>query len=166
MIDRLAVTGHRANKLLGYGWKGRCDLSLFALEMLKKHPCKELISGMAIGWDQAAAEAALVLDIPLTAAIPFLGQQNIWPKEIRDYYDELVERATTVKILHPGGYTREKLLKRNLWMVENSDALLALWDGSEGGTGHCVSCCLTSPNRNYQLINVWGAFEKQFRLSV
>ncbi|PAD70641.1 hypothetical protein CHH83_02225 [Bacillus sp. 7586-K] len=28
--------------------------------------------------------------------------------------------------------------KRNEWMVDNSDYVIAVWDGTKGGTGNCV----------------------------
>jgi uncharacterized phage-like protein YoqJ len=30
------------------------------------------------------------------------------------------------------------LQKRNEWMVDHCDLLIAVWDGSEGGTANCV----------------------------
>ena len=28
--------------------------------------------------------------------------------------------------------------RRNIWMVDESDYVIAVWDGSNGGTGNCV----------------------------
>jgi len=32
----------------------------------------------------------------------------------------------------------QKLQKRNEWMVDNSDAVIAVWDGTPGGPGNTV----------------------------
>lgn len=50
----------------------------------------------------------------------------------------LMQRAAQVVIVSSGGYGVEKMQVRNEWMVDHCDLLVALWDGSSGGTGNCV----------------------------
>ena len=38
-----------------------------------------------------------------------------------------------------GGYAGYKLQKRNEWMVDHCDILIAVWDGTSGGTANCVN---------------------------
>jgi hypothetical protein len=76
----LAATGHRPDKLGGY------DLSIYrklvglAYSYLRKQTPDVVISGMALGWDQAVAEAAVKASTPFIAAIPFRGQESKWPR--------------------------------------------------------------------------------------
>jgi len=35
-------------------------------------------------------------------------------------------------------YKASKMQKRNIWIVDNSDGLVAVWDGTPGGTANCV----------------------------
>lgn len=53
----LAVTGHRPNKLGGYSKQAYRKLVKIAEVNLKKLNPDKVISGMALGWDQALAQA-------------------------------------------------------------------------------------------------------------
>jgi hypothetical protein len=44
---------------------------------LQKMQATSVISGMALGFDQAHEEAAIELQIPLIAAVPFKGQDDL-----------------------------------------------------------------------------------------
>ena len=52
-----AATGHRPNKLGGYAPKIAADLVKLATIFLNLRKPNKVISGMALGWDQAWAEA-------------------------------------------------------------------------------------------------------------
>lgn len=148
----LMVTGHRPDKLGGYLPEARAKLHAFALEHVARHKPAELVSGMALGWDTACALAALDLGIPLTAALPFAGQESRWPDAAQHIYRYILGRAARVEIVRPGGYVAWKMQERNEWMVKNSEAILALWNGSPGGTANCVSY---AKNRLREVDNVW-----------
>lgn len=96
------------------------------------------ISGMALGFDTWAAETCIQLGIPFIAAIPFAGQQRMWSPEQQLHYAELLSRAQSQHVVCPGGYEPRKMQIRNVWMVDNSDCLLACWNGSPGGTKNCI----------------------------
>ena len=103
----------------------------------------EAISGMAQGLDQWAAEVCCDLGIPFVAAVPFPGQELDWPWPAQQQYYTLLNRATRVHLVCPDpplnrGEAIERLHARNHWMVEHSDALVAAWDGSKGGTFECI----------------------------
>lgn len=90
---------------------------------------------MALGTDQWAAWAAMELNIPFIAAVPFEGQESKWPKESQQKFKILLDSAAEVVIVSPGGYAPEKMHLRDRWMVDNSDQLLGVWNGQEyGGT--------------------------------
>ena len=154
-------TGHRPPKLGGYGDKARADLIDFArrtlMVTLEDHPHRDLkvISGMALGWDIALAQASVILGIPFIAAIPFVGQEKAWPQESQDFYNSVLALAEKKEIVCSGGYAPEKMLERNRWMVDNSSLVLALWDGSHGGTGHCVNYAKQQGKQIRQLWQFW-----------
>src|SRR3546814_16271306 len=58
----------------------------------------------------------------------------------------------------PGGYAAWKLQKRNEWMVDHADELVALWDGSRSGTGNCVAYANTSGK---PVVNLWPSWERR-----
>lgn len=135
---RYAVTGHRPVKLGGYAPEAQDILYRFAVRVLSEYDPDEVISGMALGWDTAIARAAIYLAVPLVAAVPFVGQEEAWPAASQRTYNELLSRAEHVEVITSGGYSPQAMQLRNEWMVDHCDILLALWDGSAGGTGNCV----------------------------
>lgn len=138
-----AATGHRPHKLGNeYDLKGPySDYIKEAFQkILKNSQVERVISGMALGVDTLWAFTAMELGIPITAAIPFLGQESRWPPSSRKLHAEILKhKLTTVKIVCEGGYAAWKMQKRNEWMVDNCDILVAVWDGTPGGTGNCVA---------------------------
>lgn len=153
---KLAVTGHRPDKL-GNDYKLESPLIQWIkteIEAIIKRVQPELmISGMALGIDTLFAKLAVSNDIPLIAAVPFSGQEAKWPKESRELYSELLEwEKTTIYVVSQGGYAGWKMQVRNEWMVNNSDFLIAVWDGSEGGTCNCVMYAKRK-KRNMVVIN-------------
>ena len=54
-------------------------------------------------------------------------------------YNYLLSRAKKVELVCEGEYAAWKLHKRDEWMVDNGDLLVACWDGSSGGTGNTVN---------------------------
>jgi uncharacterized phage-like protein YoqJ len=52
-----------------------------------------------------------------------------------------------------GGYEPWKMQVRNEWMIDRCDVLLALWDGSRGGT---ANCCWCAKRVERPIENLWG----------
>lgn len=151
------ATGHRPDKLLGYGLPAQRKLAIFAGEVLQRERPTLIISGMALGWDMAVAAAALFTGIPYIAAVPFEGQESKWPEEAQANYRFL--RSFAIRVVHvcTPGYAAWKMQTRNEWMVDNGEWGLALWDGSPGGTANCVRY---ANNSNKPVVNVWDDFNR------
>lgn len=138
----IAATGHRPDKLGGYGRDVETKLKALALRYLRaRMPSVTAgISGMATGWDTAWALALLELKIPLIAAVPFVGQEKVWPVAAQERYRRILRRATRVEVICVGGFMPGKLQVRNEWMVDHCDRVAALWDGKKGGgTANCIA---------------------------
>ena len=153
----VAGTGHRPNKLGGYTRDVRTRLLNTAIKSLEHLQPTKLISGMALGWDQALARACVELNIPFIAAVPFAGQETVWPAASQREYHELCEAASDLIIVSPGGYSAAKMQIRNEWMVDHCDRVLALWDGSSGGTRNCIGYAKTV---NKPISNAWKCFQR------
>jgi uncharacterized phage-like protein YoqJ len=151
----VAGTGHRPDKLGGYNMKATMRLHRLATIAIQAAEPSVIISGMAQGWDMALAQCAINLNIPLWAYIPFVGQEQVWPQATRLYYHELLRRAAKVEVCSEGGFTKAAMQVRNRRMVDDCDSLLALWDGSDGGTANCISYAsfLGKP-----YTNLWSSF--------
>jgi uncharacterized phage-like protein YoqJ len=133
----IAATGHRPSKLpTGYNPK---PLIKLAGQWLDVNAPDLIISGMALGWDQAVALAAIERSILVHAYVPFVGQADKWPAQSHATYQRILQACDEVKVICPGGYLPEKMQKRNEAMVDACDRLLALWDGTSGGTGNCIT---------------------------
>jgi uncharacterized phage-like protein YoqJ len=155
-VIRIGVTGHRPKKLGGYDRDNslrralRARFAELALCIVGEHLLAtgdaraEVFSGMAQGFDQDVACACIRANIPFVACVPFAGQERRWTLAAQDDYAAILSRAERVT----RGCDREPRSKaeavsllqaRNEFIVDNSDVLVACWDGSSGGTSHCVS---------------------------
>ena len=127
-------TGHRA-------YYDEVDLTTILTEIKPT----SIISGMADGWDIALAKTSLNLNIPLVAAIPF--------KDHIKYWNILNNPLTLSHIVCEGGYEVWKLHRRNEWMADRANLMLAFWDGNEKGrTFNCIEYC---KRKNIPWINLY-----------
>ncbi len=108
------------------------------------------ISGMATGFDLAAAEAVVRLkdlyaDVRLIAAIPFAGQASKYPPADRTRYDALLKAADEIWTLSER-YSYGCYYRRDELMVERSARLICWYDGtkSSSGTRYTVRKALAS----------------------
>lgn len=141
-INSLAVafTGHRPMKL-GYTHEqlDRLRANLRAeLLRLVGHNYTHFLSGGALGFDLLAAEEILNLReqlpfITLEMVLPWPGQSDRWSAADRQRYESIVNRADSVTIIEDE-YTQGCLFKRNRFLVDYCDRLIALYKGLPGGT--------------------------------
>ncbi len=136
----ISFSGHRLDKIGKLSLDNEKYKFLYSEteRMLKELKPEKVISGMAVGYDQIAAVIALRLGIPVLAAIPFIGQENVWPEKGKILYHKILDKCMEKHIICEGGYSAHKLQIRNEWMVDNSDMVLALWNSSLGGTANCI----------------------------
>jgi uncharacterized phage-like protein YoqJ len=133
----LAMTGHRPPALGGYNIPNPTyDKIREALRnKFQELKPEKIISGMALGTDQWAAETAMELGIPFIAAVPCDGQDSRWPDESKRKYQVILDSAAEVVVVSPGPYAPAKMHERDRWMVDHSDMLLGVWNGvCQGGT--------------------------------
>ena len=156
----IAGTGHRPDKLGGYSPLTAFLAEEVALNWLHQqaHGITGVISGMAQGWDQALASAALSLSLPLHCAIPFDGQESRWPDAARREYRHILAQAASVTVICEGGFSNHAMQVRNEWMVDRCHLVLALWDGSSGGTGNCIRYAQQFPR---PIVNLWPRYRKE-----
>ena len=134
-----SATGHRPNKLnFEYDMNGPVSRYIRAkfLKILRNDKPEKIVSGLALGVDTIWALAGLELNIPVIAAVPFRGQESRWPEKSRVLYQQILADpiVTVVEVCEPG-YAGWKFIKRDHWMVDNSQKLVCIWNGDEhGGT--------------------------------
>ncbi len=137
-------TGHRPTKL---PWKydetnERCILLKEKLndiaEALYLSGIRHFICGMAMGCDLYFCEILVALrqkypDITIEAAIPCETQASRWRESERERYFRLVEQCN-IETMVSRAYTCDCMMKRNKYMVDKSSVLIAVFDGTLGGT--------------------------------
>ena len=148
----VAGTGHRPNKLGGYSLEAFIKLESIAQRWLLENKPTKVISGMALGWDQALASAAIKCNIPFIAAIPFIGQESKWNYNSKRFYNELLDYADDIIYCSDPGYSAHKMQIRNEYMVDHTDIILAMYDGTKGGTHNCIEY---AKSKNKQIINLF-----------
>lgn len=168
---KIAITGHRPSKLGGdYELSSPLLRRIQSrivdiLEdkrklLLLKGKGEKLIaiSGMALGIDTLFAQIAVDLKIPFIAAIPFKGQELKWTNDSQSLYSTLLQMAIKIIVCDVDAavnysrfcklpntiYSPAKMQYRNQWMVNNSNLLIAVWNGSPGGTKNCVDYAMTT----------------------
>lgn len=114
-------------------------------QIIREHGVTHFISGMALGVDTWAAEIILELKekeacpITLECAFAYEDQAALWPEADRNRYFFIVERCDKENLLQ-AHCTPDCFRNRNSYMVNHSDYVIAVWDGTPSGTGRTVCC--------------------------
>ncbi len=140
----LCFTGHRPQKL-SYGFDEQNELCLRLKNQLHEDIEKMILKGvntflcgMAMGTDIWCGEIVMKLKeqfshIRLVACIPHLGQEKDWNDDYQNRYARLLE-ATDDSIVFYDHYVQGCMQKRNRYMVDNSAHMIAVYNGTSGGT--------------------------------
>lgn len=143
----VGVTGHRPVKLWGYGEDAKIHeekMKIYFMNELLGLKATEAVTGMALGVDTVFARAVLYMidlkyDITLTCAIPCRNHSSKWiSKNSIDEYNYILSRANKVVLVSDCEYNNAVMQLRNEWMVDYCNTMIAVWDGSRGGTANCV----------------------------
>lgn len=153
----IAGTGHRPDKLGGYGEITAKKALDVASQYLEQNKPDVVISGMALGWDQALAVAAIMQKIEIWAYIPFMGQEAVWPPKAKELYAWIHDHCNYVHFVCDPGYAAWKMQKRNELMVDHADRVVALWNGTSGGTANCIAY---AQKKHKPIINLWDEYAK------
>jgi uncharacterized phage-like protein YoqJ len=156
-VTTYGVTGHRfVDQQPG-------ELSEFArlsVTRMIEAGATEIITGMALGWDLAVAEACIDLGVPFTAAIPFAGQQGRWPEAEQQRYIDALRCASVVQMVSHLPL-RNAFQRRNRWIVDHCEELWALYSGKPGGTCNCVLYASAMGRRVKDLWDDWMRFRTE-----
>lgn len=155
----VSVTGHRPGKLFGYDIDSskyniirkniHNILNLILLDSYKanKNIGFRLINGGALGIDMIFAEESIkfknqykYINIKCECAIPCLNQELKWPRQSQERYNNILQNTDIKTVIFNGSYPGAWCMQtRNEYMVDQSDFIIAFYDGwSEGGTKNCV----------------------------
>jgi len=157
---KVCFTGHRPDKLGGYDWNTPKNQNIIEAlgrkieELTNNEDETHFICGGALGIDQMAFDICRIFrdqfyGLTIEVAIPFLKQDVKW-----NFYDGLrwrqqlnaadkITRVDKLENYKIKGYDDDiyypaKMQKRNEYMVDNSDIIIGVWNGTKGGTANCI----------------------------
>lgn len=152
-MNTLCFTGHRK---INNAYRGPANMALEnyligVLERAYDKGVRNFISGGAVGVDQIAARAVIRLrdglyndkparpDTKLIIARPFPSQDTGWPDVAKREFKWILERANKIFDVSKDPYAIWKLQRRNIWMVDQANIVIACWNGTQsGGTYNCI----------------------------
>lgn len=134
-------TGHRPEKLNYTKEQIKTKLNLYIDEAIASG-YNTFISGMAQGSDLWAAEIIIEKklknkSLSLICAVPYKGFSSKWNFADKSKYRYILENATSVYYISPI-YTPYCFQARNIWMVDQSSLVIAVFNGSNGGTMNTI----------------------------
>ena len=62
----------------------------------------------------------------------------MWQSADQKRYNDILQAADEVVILSNGPYKAKLLQDRNEYMVNESDVIIAVWNGGKSGTKNCI----------------------------
>lgn len=152
-MTTLAVTGHRPKSL--FDPEGTKQL---LHEYLEKENPELVIIGMADGVDVWAGASCIDLGIDYIAAKPWAGHFITSIRQVSDMpeYDRIIKGAKeVVAVSDATNYEGpEVYMRRNRWMVDHSDKVVAIFNGiRRGGTYRTINYA-KSIKKEVDVINV------------
>ena len=133
----VAFTGHR-------NYDGCADMELQALlEKLYLRGFRRFLSGMAWGFDLAAAEAVIALkerysDVCLVTVEPYAWFGRLFRGDDLTRYENVKAAADEVVVVGCSGEPTD-YIARNDYLVDMSSVMVAWWNGaSRGGTAYTM----------------------------
>lgn len=164
-IYRIAFTGHRPEKIGGYNESSpmRVAVKNAIADALKRAIAKYgetheiiVVTGGALGVDTDAAREAYKLGLKFIVARPCSDHGENFKGDAKVAYQKMLKIAHKVVLVNDQPYDSagkaDCLHARNRWMVDNCDAVVAIWDGSPSGTSNCVAYAKKA-NRPMIIIN-------------
>ena len=153
LLKSCCFTGHRPKAL---PWKNdendiRCaalksKIKITVENLIVEQGCENFISGMAQGSDTICAEVVLALKniyphIKLECAIPNRAFTSSWADDDVRRYTSILTRADNIKFISGKNvYSLSDLMLRNIYMVDSSDIIIAVYkDGESGGTRNTIN---------------------------
>ena len=162
-----AITGHRPSR---FKFKYAEDYSLCKKikkamrEVFQKLHDEEAVRrfyvGGALGVDMWAAEEILRLkeqpgydDIELVVALPFVGHDSKWDERSKQRMEFILRHCSQKEVIGDED-CRESYIKRNCYMVDQADYLVAVYDDARNLRSGTMQCVRYARKRNIPVISI------------
>ena len=141
---RVCFTGYRPAKLPfkcspeDHNYLSFCQKAEGLLAGFLQKGAVHFLSGMAQGSDMILAQCALALkaqspDITLECVLPFPAQTKGWGAAGRQMHGDILKKCDKITVISQE-YTPQSYMQRNRYLVDNSEAVVAVYDGQKGGS--------------------------------
>ena len=162
-MKQCAFTGHRP-KFLPWTYNENLISCMIFKKDLKniiiteiKNGCNHFICGGAIGIDMICAEIIIQLkqkykNVILEIAIPCSNQNEKWNKILKKRYINILDKCD-IKTILCDKYEPDCMAKRNIYMVDKSQKVLAAFIGKPSGTKNTIDYA-RSKNKKIIIVNL------------
>lgn len=138
---KLLITGHRPYKL-GSLSDQETKRSLLEVQIdffyNLYNESLTILTGMALGVDQWAAEFCINKNIPFEAYLAFSEQHSLWTPSEQSHYKNLLSKASKIHVISPSN-TPHSYLKRDDLLAKDADFCIAIFNGDHHtGTGYTI----------------------------
>jgi ribonuclease HI/uncharacterized phage-like protein YoqJ len=137
----ILVVGHKPPELGGYGPneiadKVKTKLAEIIAAKAELNDDVKVVTGLSLGAEQLAAEAALQTNTPFVAVLPYPEQESVWPAASQNRYRDLLEQADAEVLLQSQSPTSKQaaggaLNRRNAWLSDHVDEAIVVWNGRD-----------------------------------
>ena len=144
----LVVTGHRPTDLGGYedneiARSVRDHLIDILMAKRRMHPDIKVLTGLGLGAETLAAEAARDADVPFVAVLAFPRLDERWPEPSRQRYRQLLDAADesiTLQNRQPASTAEASAAfkRRDSWLARHTHEAVVVWDGTDNLLGKQV----------------------------
>jgi len=141
---RVVVTGLRPPQLGGYDrnltWDAvRAKLADALAYLATEHDDIVVLTGMSLGTEQLAAEAAVDAGVPYVVAPAHREYDAVWSRESRERYRDLVGKALAVVTFDDRKPTSKQqaggmIGRRDAWLARNASSAIVVHDGEDEHT--------------------------------
>jgi hypothetical protein len=132
------VSGHRPPELGGYdenplakAVRERLGEILAAKATLA--PDAVVLTGLGLGAEQLAAEAAIAAGLPYVAVLPYPDPDAVWPAASKERFRTLLAGARDVVVLQRDAPKTKQLAgqassRRDAWLARHAAEAIVVWD--------------------------------------
>ncbi len=144
----VTVIGHKPPELGGYGANSVAETvrsKLAEVLAAKREVDGDLVvlTGLGLGAEQLAAEAAAAAGVPYVAVLPYPDPDSLWPSSSRKAFQALVDGAQATVLLQSKAPATKQLAgaalrRRDAWLARHAQEAIAVWDGADPAVGRSV----------------------------
>jgi ribonuclease HI len=134
----IAVSGHRPPELGGYdenplGKAVRDRLGEILAAKATLAPDAVVLTGLGLGAEQMAAEAAVAAGLPYVAVLPYPDPDAVWPAASKERFRTLLAGARDVIVLQHDAPKTKQLAgqassRRDAWLARHAAEAIVVWD--------------------------------------